>query len=306
MLVRRRDFLTAASAAAAVGTAPAWAMTSASTPVEVAYAGSMTAVMEQAIKPAAARALGVALRGWAQEATALAHEITGGSLRPDVFIAVTAEPMEIVLRAGLARAAEAIARTEMVIAYAPRGKFAAALAQGQPWWRILETPGIRFGRTDPSGDPQGRNIIYVCELAERYYHQPGLAARILGPTMNPRQIFAEAMVEGRLQSGELDAASAYRTQPGAFHIPYVTLPAAINLSGRLPAADRGLALTLDGHTYHPQTLVFYAAALTTAAHPGAALALVRWLRGAAAQALLQRYGYDAPGDAAPLAARHHG
>lgn len=304
MLIRRRDFMAAIGAAAAAGAAPVWAMTTASTPLEVAYAGSMTAVMEQAIGPAAGRALGVALRGRAQGANALAHEITGGSLRADVFIAVTAEPMAIVLQAGMARTAAAIARTEMVIAYAPRGKFAAALAAGQPWWRILETPAVRFGRTDPSADPQGRNIIYVCELAERYYRQPGLAARILGPTMNPRQIFAEAMVEGRLQSGELDAASAYRTQPGPFHIPYVRLPAAINLSEALTEADRGIALTLDGRTYRPQALIFYAAALTAAAQPAAARAFVRWLGGAQAQALLRQYGYDAAGGEAPLVAAH--
>jgi molybdate/tungstate transport system substrate-binding protein len=303
MLITRRGFM-AAGAAAAASAAPAWAMTSASTPLEVAYAGSMTAVMEQAIRPAAARALGVGMQGRAQGATALAHEITGGSLRPDVFLAVTAEPMEIVLRAGMARAAAAIARTEMVIAYAPRGKVATALAAGQPWWRILESPGIRFGRTDPATDPQGRNIIYVCELAERYYHQPGLAARILGPTRNPRQIFAEATVPARLQSGELDAASAYRTQPGPFHIPYVRLPAAINLSGALPEADRDIALTLGGRTYRPQPLVFYAAALEAAPHAVSARAFVRWLSGAQAQALLRQYGYDAAGGEAPLVARH--
>jgi molybdate/tungstate transport system substrate-binding protein len=305
MPISRRDFVAAASAAAAACAMPARAR-AAATPLAVAYAGSMTAVMEQAIGPAADAALGVAMRGRAQGANALAHEIVEGSLPADVFISVTAEPMEIVLAAGRAHAAQAIARTEMVIAYAPRGKFAAGLAAGQPWWRILEMPGIRFGRTDPATDPQGRNIIYVCELAERYYRLPGLAARILGGTFNPRQIFAEAMVEGRLQSGELDAASAYLTQPGAFGLPYVTLPAAINLGGPVTSTGAGaeIALTIGGHTYHPQPLVFYAAAVEGAPHAAAARAFVRWLGGRQAQALLRKHGYDAPGAFAPLLPQH--
>ncbi|MGH9481958.1 MAG: substrate-binding domain-containing protein, partial [Terriglobales bacterium] len=284
------------------------------------------------------------LRGRAQGANALAQEIAGGSLRPDAFIAITAEPMQIVLRAGKAAAATPIAHTSMVLAYAPRGRFAPQFARAQepgapPWWRILQQPGLRFGRTDPRTDPQGRNIIYVCELAERLYRQPGLAARILGPTLNPAQIFAETMLEARLQSGELDAASAYSVQPGAFGLPVVTLPPEINLGGPLPplaatgrhperqraslAGNRSapterptgatqaksgeplgasLELTLEGRVYRPQPLIYYAAALRAAPHPSAAQRFLRWLQGAEAQALLRRHGYDAPGAAPPLTA----
>ncbi|HUX68095.1 MAG TPA: extracellular solute-binding protein [Terriglobales bacterium] len=276
-------------------------------PIEVAYAGSMASVMEGALKPALARSLGLDLRGRAQGASALAEEIVGGTVRPDVFLAITAEPMRIVLGAAKAASALPFARTEMVVAFAPRSRFAPQFRRaGQPgapaWYEILAQPGLRFGRTDPRTDPQGRNIIFVCQLAERYYHQPGLAARLLGPTLNPRQIFSEALVEGRLQSGQLDAASAYRTQPGPFHVPAVMLPPAINLGGDLPPAAAGLSLTLNGRTYRPQPLVFYAAALQAAPHPRAAQRFLAWLQGAQAQAILRGFGYDPPGGAAPLAA----
>lgn len=299
----RRRFL-AASAALALAL-PCRSL--AAEPLEVAYAGSMTSVMEGAIKGAVAAALGLDLRGRAQGASALAEEIVGGTVRPDVFLAITAEPMHIVLGAAKAASAIPFARTEMVIAYAPQGRFAAQFRRvGQtgapPWYEILSQPGVRFGRTDPRTDPQGRNIIFVCELAERYYHQPGLAARLLGPTLNPRQIFSEALVEGRLQSGQLDAASAYLTQPGPFHVPAVMLPPAINLGGPLPPDSADLQLTLNGRTYRSQPLIFYAAALQAASHPQAAQRFLRWLRGAQAQAILRSFGYDPPGDAPPLAA----
>ena len=67
-------------------------------------------------------------------------------------------------------------------------------------------------------DPQGRNILFTLQLAETYYKQPGLAQKIVGETINPAQIFSEPTVQARLQSGELDAASAYKIQPGPLEL----------------------------------------------------------------------------------------
>ena len=207
--------------------------------LDVAYAGSMGSMMEGPIKSAAASALGVDMHGRAQGSDALAKLIVGGSINADVFIPVTPGPAMTVLKAGKAQTAVPIARTEMVIAYSPKSKYAQQFADAasgkrgaMPWYQILQQPGVRFGRTDPMTDPQGRNIIYTLQLAEMYYKQPGLAQKILGDTLNTAQIFAEPTVEARLQSGELDAASAYKIQPGPFNIPYINLPDAINLGAR--------------------------------------------------------------------------
>jgi molybdate/tungstate transport system substrate-binding protein len=182
-------------------------------PLEVAYAGSMGSMMDGGVRPAIAKSLGAELKGRAQGSTGLANLIIAGSIRPDVFIAVTPGPMRNVLAAGKGERAIPIARTEMVIAYSPHSQYAAALAKSvaagaQPWWQILETPGLRFGRTDPLTDPQGVNIIFTMQLAEKFYARPGLAEKILGPQINPRQIFPEPEVMARLQSGQLDASSA--------------------------------------------------------------------------------------------------
>jgi molybdate/tungstate transport system substrate-binding protein len=194
----------------------------------------------------------------------------------------------------------------MVIAYSPKSALANAFASaGQtgamPWYQILQQPGIRFGRTDPATDPQGRNIIFAMQLAESYYKQPGMAAKILGDTVNAAQIFAEPTVEARLQSGELDAASAYRIQPGPFGLPFIQLPDEINLGNQsMHDAYQAAALTLNGKTYHPQALVYYAAAIAGAPHTDKAAAFVQWFSSSEAQAILRKYAYDQPTGATPL------
>jgi molybdate/tungstate transport system substrate-binding protein len=269
------------------------------TPLDVAYAGSMGSMMEGPVKAAAA-SLGIAMRGRAQGSDALAQLIVGGSIPVDVFMPVTPGPMETVLKAGKARRGIPIARTEMVIAYSPKSSFAKALAS-QQWYEVLQQPGVRFGRTDPATDPQGRNIIFTLQLAEAYYKQPGLAKKILGDTVNASQIFSEPTVQARLQSGELDAASAYKTQPGPFGLPFVTLPDAINLgNASMNATYQTTSLELNGKTYHPQPLVYYAATITGSPQADKAAAFVQWFSTDAAQTILRKYAYDPPEGASVL------
>jgi molybdate/tungstate transport system substrate-binding protein len=276
------------------------------TPLDVAYAGSMGSMMEGPIK-GGAQSLGIDMRGRAQGSDALAQLIVGGSITPDVFVPVTPGPMLTVLKAGKALTAIPVARTEMVIAYSPKSKYAQAFADSaagktgaMPWWQILTQPDIRFGRTDPATDPQGRNIIFTLQLAETFYKQSGLAHKILGDTINPTQIFSEPTVEARLQSGELDAASAYKIQPGPFDLPYITLPPEINLGDQsMHDSYAQTSLELAGKTFHPQALAYYAAVLGGAAHPDKAAAFVEWLAHGA-QPIFAKFFYDAPGAMTPL------
>jgi molybdate/tungstate transport system substrate-binding protein len=215
--------------------------------------------------------------------------------------------MLTVLRAGKAEIAQPIAHTEMVIAYSPKSRFAAKLqaaAEGKAnWWEVLQEPGLRFGRTDPVTDPQGRNIIFTVMLAAKIYRQPGLVDKILGPTINEKQIFTEPTVQARLQSGELDAASAYKIQPGPFNLPFITLPKEINLSGQNVHTEHPeISLTLNGKTFQPEPLIYYAAVLKDAPNPNGARAFVKWLRGEQAQAIFRRFKYDPPGGASALRA----
>jgi molybdate/tungstate transport system substrate-binding protein len=273
--------------------------------LDVAYAGSMGSMMEGPIKSAAARILKIEFHGRAQGSSALAQLIVGGSIRSDVFIPVTPGPALTVLRAGKADFAQPIAHTEMVIAYSPKSKFASrfdAAAKGKEnLWKILLEPGLRFGRTDPVTDPQGRNIIFTMMLAAKTTSQPDLVEKILGRAINEKQIFTEPTVMARLQSGELDASSAYKIQPGPLNLPYVPLPAAINLSGQDVRNDHpDVTLSVGGKSYAPEPLIYYAAVLKDAPNAKGAAGFVEWLKGEEGQAIFRKYNYDPPGDASPL------
>lgn len=273
--------------------------------LDVAYAGSMGSMMEGPLKTSVAGSLKLDMHGRAQGSSALAQLIVSGSIRPDIFIPVTPGPMLTVLRAGKAETAQPVARTEMVIAYSPKSRFASKLEAADrgkaKWWEILQEPGLRFGRTDPVADPQGRNIIFTMMLAAKVYKQPDLVTNVLGPVINNQQIFSEPTVEARLQSGELDAASAYKIQPGPFNLPYIRLAKEINLSGENVHADYpDVSLTLGGKTYNPEPLIYYAAVLKDAPNPSGAATFLKWLRGKESEAIFSRFYYDPPGEASTL------
>jgi molybdate/tungstate transport system substrate-binding protein len=304
-MTRRELLARAARTGLALAAFPAYLQAADPAILSVAYAGSMGALMDGPLKRAVAQTLKLEMQGRAQGSNALAQLILGGSLCPDVFVPITPGPMLTVLRAGKADSAKSIARTEMVIAYSPKSRFASefqSAAQGKAkCWEVLQQPGLRFGRTDPVTDPQGRNIIFTLMLAAKIYKQPGLVNKILGAEINEKQIFSEPTVQARLQSGELDASSAYKIQPGSFNLPYITLAPEINLSGEdVHAEHPDISLTLAGKTYYPEPLIFYAAALKDASNPKGAAAFLQWLTGAEAQGILRSHDYDAPGKAGAL------
>lgn len=275
--------------------------------VSVAFAGSMGVVMDHGIGPAFTAATGTQVEGTGEAAMALAHLIAAKSINPDVFISVSAAPIKVVEKSGLAAGADPVASTCMVLAYSPKSKFAPAFAaaSGSAWTKILASPGLRFGRTDPDTDPQGQYVLYTLQLAGKYYGIPGFAAAIAGATLNPRQIFAEPSLLARLQDGEIDATLSYESAVISQHLPFISLPAQINMSD--PAlktswyTHAALTLTVKGaaKTLHPSPLVFYATVLKNAPHPQAASAFAAFLNSAQGQKIFAQYGYG-PGKGKPI------
>jgi molybdate/tungstate transport system substrate-binding protein len=273
--------------------------------LDVASAGSLRSMLDGPLKTAAAQTLKLQVQSHSMGADAVARSIVDGSLKADVFIPITAGPMLTVMHAGGAQVALPVARTEMVITYSPKSRFAPqfeAAAQGKAnWWEVLQQPGLRFVRSDPAGDPGGRNIIFTMMLAAKKYRQPNLVEKVLGPTLNPEQILTGDNNQGRLQNGELDAAGSYRTAPQWSGLPYIVLPKDINLSGQNVRAEYpDVNLTVGGKTFYPEPLVFYAAVLRGAPNAKGAAAFVEWLQGNEGQALFRRYAFDPPGGATAI------
>ncbi len=271
----------------------------------VAYAGSMGVVMDRFIGPAFAKANGVEYQGIGQGAYGLARQLEGKLLQADVFVAITLGPIDILKKAGMIGPAVPVASTQMVIVYSSKSKFVSefeAAAQGKkPWYDVLQTPSLRFGRTDPATDPQGQNIIFSMLLAQTYYKQPGLADQILGGYQNPQQIFTEPSLLSRLEAGQIDASSGYLSAARSHHLPFIELPDEINLSN--PEMDAKWYKTVQFSiklasgkeaTLNTQPLVFYATVLKESKQPALAERFVQFLQSPEGQKMLADNGYSPP------------
>uniref|UniRef100_UPI0026183337 extracellular solute-binding protein n=1 Tax=Acidithiobacillus sp. TaxID=1872118 RepID=UPI0026183337 len=220
------------------------------------------------------------------------------------FVSITPGPIEVLIKAGLVREAYPVASTAMCIAYSPDSPYAKDFqeaAEGKvPWYEILQKPGVVFGRTDPKTDPQGQNIVFTFMLAEKYYHQPDLVDKVLGPIENPQQIFTETSLLSRLKSGQMAASSGYLSAVKSLHLPYVTLPDQINLSNPAMVKDWyskvHFTLNVDGKakTVHTQPLVFYAAVPVDAPDPKLGMAFIRFMTSPQGQAMFKETGYNPP------------
>lgn len=268
--------------------------------VSVAYAGSLSNIMENSVKSAFDQSTGYTFQGEAKGSSALINEIKGKLSFPDVFI--SANPR---LNAQLMGAANGnyaswyldFARTEMVIGYNPNSKFAAdfqAAANGtKQWYQVLQEPGLRLGRTDPLLDPKGVNTIYTLELAEAYYHQPGLTQKILGGDENTSQIFPEEELVARMGAGQLDAGFFYINEVKGPNIPYITLPDQINLGNATMASQYAAVSWTNPKTNAVSKgapVVYTITVLNTAKNKAGGIAFANFLLSPQGQSLLQAQG----------------
>ena len=279
-------------------------------PVRVLYAGSLVNVFERDLAPAFTRRSGIAVLGRAGGSTALAHLIRDGLVPADVF--VSAAPGVNRILAPLPSAPSVrwfltFGSTSMVIAYSPGSRFAPALQQAvdpgpagrarpallrRAWFRVLASPGLRFGRTDPALDPKGYRTLFVLRLAERYYGEPGLADHLLGAEENPAQIFPEEALLGRLASGQLDAGFFYLVEAMAQRLPYLALPPALNLADPAWASTYATVAYVDraGVTHRGAPILYTVAIPSSARNADGAARFVAFLLGRQGRELLAARG----------------
>jgi molybdate/tungstate transport system substrate-binding protein len=193
----------------------------------------------------------------------------------------------------------AFARNAMVLAYSDQSAGAEEI-NGQNWWKVLLRPDIRAGHSDPALDPNGYRTLMVFQLAERFYRQPGLAAR-LDQAFPPKYMRPkEADLTALVQAGELDYCWSYLSIARTAGLRYVDLPSELNLSQpdladwyaqasvRLPGASR---TTKDSVEFKGEPIVYALTIPSAAAHPKVARAFVRFVFSPEGQAILKTNGF---------------
>ena len=215
--------------------------------VNVAYASSLQFLNEKVVGPAFTKAEGYKYSGVGASSGTLESEIASGEIHPNVFESVGGDNITP-LFPKFTKWYGQYAGTSMVVAFNPNSKYAPefnAIKSGskplKDLFTLMEKPGFKLGRTDPNIDPQGRDFIFMLQLAQSYYHLPmNTVTKILGGqagSSTSPEIFAESSLDSTLQSGQLDASSAFITQAIELHLDYIPLPPAINL-GDFSLADQ--------------------------------------------------------------------
>lgn len=120
------------------------------------------------------------------------------------------------------------ATNEMAIMFRPDSPGAKTI-NGKNWFSILLKKGVEYGHSDPNSDPCGYRTMLCWQLAEKFYNSPGLYDRLRKgcPEKNVRP--KETDLIALLEAGEIDYLFIYRSVCIQHHMPYVTLPAQINL-----------------------------------------------------------------------------
>lgn len=270
--------------------------------LNVYYAGSMTQVMEQAIGPQFDKMTGDTYQGKGMGSVALAQMMRNGLGQPDVFISAAPSVNTSLLMGKANHNLETwyitLAKDQLVIAYNPTSRYAKdlrlAASHRLPWYSVLEQKGFRLGRTDPTIDPKGVMTVEMLQLAERFYHNKTLSSRIIGSALNPKQIFPEEALLAQLKTGQVDAAVAFLHEAKEWHVPYITLPNAINLGDPAESAFyHNATWTQKGKTSHAEPIVFTISIPTNAKHKAAAIAFVNDVLSGPANKILLREGFTA-------------
>jgi molybdate/tungstate transport system substrate-binding protein len=121
------------------------------------------------------------------------------------------------------------ATNEMSLVYSSKSKYADRINKDN-WFDIILKDGVEYGHSDPNQDPCGYRSQLVWQLAEQHYKQKNLYQKLRQncPLKNirPKEVDLLAL----LDAGALDYIFLYRSVAIQHDLPYLQLPAKINLS----------------------------------------------------------------------------
>lgn len=196
------------------------------------------------------------------------------------------------------------ARNRMGLAHSDESRHADSI-NATNWWRIVLRPGVETGHSDPHLDPAGYRALLVMQLAERYYREPGLAARLRGavPPRNvrPKEIDLVALLE----TGELDYAFQYESVARGAGLKFVAFPDPVSLGDVRDSAFHAQAVVrVVGHrpgdslTIRGEPIVYALSIPRRAEHARLAQAFVQFLLSEDGRRILRANHLDALDSAA--------
>ena len=227
----------------------------------------------------------------------LARRITELHRVPDVIALADHEVFPELLMPSTTAWYATFARNRMVIAYTERSRHASEITTAN-WRSILLRPDVTLGRTDPALAPAGYRALLSYQLAESFYHDPGLAARLEARTP-PGMIRANAAdLAALLSAGELDYIVDYESLARAQHFRIVNLPAEVDLSDASQAeryAKASVAVTgVHGDIMRRGAPILYGISVPLQPpHGDAGVRFLQFLFGPSGKAMLKAAQVDA-------------
>ena len=268
-------------------------------PLVISTAGSLAASITEILTAFVRAHPGIVPQQSSSGSVEAARRATDSTTVPDVLAVADVAIIPRLLLPHHASWYAAFARNAMVLAYTDRSAHANEVTAGN-WTSVLLRSGVRAGHSDPALDPGGYRARGVFQLAERHYHQPGLAARLdaVAPTVTPAS--GDNLV-AMLERGALDYLIVYRTTVRERGLRSVELPPAVNLSDPTLAPDYAAARIRVAVAGKPDTIevrgepILYGVTIPShAKHLDAATAFVRVLLSPDGRRVLRRRGFTVP------------
>ncbi len=227
----------------------------------------------------------------------LARRITELHRIPDVIILADHEVFSEVLVPGATTWYAQFARNRMVIAYTERSRRAAE-AQSTDWRTLLMHGDVLVGRPDPAMAPAGYRALIVFELAEAFYRDAGLAARLASRSPPEQQRGNAAELAALLAAGELDYIVEYESLARANRFRMIALPAEIDLgdgrhAARYATGSVRVVTPRDSVMRRGAPILYALSVPRSAPHPEVGARFAGLLLGPEGQAILRRAHVDA-------------